>query len=512
MSIILQPNSLKRWSQPQGPVEVDWSNPLSRGLICTAGFFGNSFVNGVTGKLIRTTTQYSTRIVSRTTVGGIGISDPPSGGGYDVIPASDNYYPITVFVNFSVNSSITNSNKLILASSNGAGFPGSSTTSWVLYWHNTAGEKKVGLYLSWNNQTIEFSGVPDGNHTLCACFSNGTIPKLFLDGVQVGAGSSLTPYYYSVGLATTSFQSPTFASSGAGYVLLRGLVSSRVTNGPHNELQAQQISANPWQLFKPTPTKRYIDLGPSSANEKKPIPPRGSFMLGTSQPIVKPSVAPVILKDWKRWGQPQGAVEVDWANPLARGLTLATVNNGSPFLNAVTGRDISTGGTAVSATQKGLATNFTGSNIGFTDAPISADSFTILSLQIVGSGITVSVSSTGGAIGWIGTATSGNVGYGDNEVRTVANTNKVPLLVARSSGSQYQFFADGVLKGTSTLGVYFSGHVALGNYSPDRNYGAYGLLFAAAWNRALSDAEIASISANPWQLFKPVQQKIYVGV
>jgi hypothetical protein len=30
-----------------------------------------------------------------------------------------------------------------------------------------------------------------------------------------------------------------------------------------------------------------------------------------------------------------------------------------------------------------------------------------------------------------------------------------------------------------------------------------------AWDRALSDAEIASISANPWQLFKPVQRRAW---
>ena len=34
-------------------------------------------------------------------------------------------------------------------------------------------------------------------------------------------------------------------------------------------------------------------------------------------------------------------------------------------------------------------------------------------------------------------------------------------------------------------------------------------IFSARWNRALSDAEIASISANPWQLFKPVQRRVW---
>lgn len=36
-----------------------------------------------------------------------------------------------------------------------------------------------------------------------------------------------------------------------------------------------------------------------------------------------------------------------------------------------------------------------------------------------------------------------------------------------------------------------------------------GFLISAAWMRALTDAEIASLTKNPWQLFRPVQRKIW---
>ena len=114
----IAPLILKDWNrygQPQEAIEVDWSNQLSKNLICTAGFFAGNFINSATGKLIRTDTQYSSNIVPKAITGGIGMYDPSNGGGYGVIVSSDQYFPITAFVNFSVNGSITHANKLMLS-------------------------------------------------------------------------------------------------------------------------------------------------------------------------------------------------------------------------------------------------------------------------------------------------------------------------------------------------------------------------------------------------------------
>lgn len=63
--------------------------------------------------------------------------------------------------------------------------------------------------------------------------------------------------------------------------------------------------------------------------------------------------------------------------------------------------------------------------------------------------------------------------------------------------------ATGVVNIGSQLGRNI---LVIGGGTIDCSLGLFG-----AWNRALSAAEIVSISANPWQIFAPIQRTIFIG-
>ena len=111
--------------------------------------------------------------------------------------------------------------------------------------------------------------------------------------------------------------------------------------------------------------------------------------------------------------------------------------------------------------------------------------------------------------------------YSDLTV-TSALTNNTPLfLVGRYNGSALESFINGVKQAGSTAcsGVLTYPNVAtagpsLGNYynfaAGTRSFN--GLIFLAGVSDvALSDLEIQQLSKNPWQIFSPYQDELYVN-
>jgi hypothetical protein len=98
-----------------------------------------------------------------------------------------------------------------------------------------------------------------------------------------------------------------------------------------------------------------------------------------------------------------------------------------------------------------------------------------------------------------------------------APTIRPVLLLGRVSGTSVSVWLDGVQVGSNTLtgtaatvGQASTTVTIAAGHNGGSNFG--GLIYLAGHAaRAWSDAEIVSVSANPWQLFAPQQRRLWVG-
>ena len=105
----------------------------------------------------------------------------------------------------------------------------------------------------------------------------------------------------------------------------------------------------------------------------------------------------------------------------------------------------------------------------------------------------LSISTSSGLI----TARVGSAGTG-----TVATPSTPSVIVLRYNGANANLFVSGNLLLTQAATYSVGGNVGIGDDGNDTGTGSGDVYLSLFWNRALSDAEIASVSANPWQLFQ----------
>lgn len=238
----------------------------------------------------------------------------------------------------------------------------------------------------------------------------------------------------------------------------------------------------------------------------------------------------ILQPPWTR--QPQGAVEIDWSNPLTRGLVICTYA-GNNFREMVTNKPSTITSATYAPTKDGVALKNSASSFSI-ETPVNTD--------------------FGNALTWLIGATPDGLGGASAgrfvEKRTAAANTQVEVLFC--NGSSFELQRNGgsaqtiSVAGAITTGVYANWAVrvsaftsnadaamfkngvsltlttntagtgsrttnaanyVLGNRTSDslRNFNGR-IYFAYRWNRALSDNEIKSISANPYQIFKPVQR------
>lgn len=239
----------------------------------------------------------------------------------------------------------------------------------------------------------------------------------------------------------------------------------------------------------------------------------------------------VVLRE--RLSQPQSLTGVDWGNPITRDLEAietpaAPDGRGSGSLIAISG------GLARQSTRAGQSYKGSGASsalyrsIGLTVNPSAGQ--TILAL-VVGTTATdsriFSVASPSSMILAIGSGqtTASKVRYfyrtpgsdiGTGETTAVAFEAGIPhVAIMRYEPGFLSIFVDGKLDATqsatasgtsaSSLQVAVGAVVRAGSASL---FSSSSLVLGVYWNRALSNAEIASVSANPWQLFAPQSQVI----
>lgn len=231
-----------------------------------------------------------------------------------------------------------------------------------------------------------------------------------------------------------------------------------------------------------------------------------------------------------RYTQPQsGPVQIDWSNPLARGPVFAFTPAGSSNKGAQQANTY-TAGVALSVGAAGVAMDIASASAqngltvaGGLDLSLQSGGCTLI---VVCDGITPGV---GGSQGFIGVSNSNFFGYnaGGFPLITVGSAIQATSSVALSAtdinviaysylrGQIAKIHLNGVLVASVTpaaVGIDYLptllGHVqAVSTHGRHRIYGA--ALFS---RRVLDDSSVASISANPWQLFKSPQRVMLAAV
>ena len=228
-----------------------------------------------------------------------------------------------------------------------------------------------------------------------------------------------------------------------------------------------------------------------------------------------------ILTPWT--SQPQGPVEIDWSNPITRGLIYADYPGAAKNLS-VTG----VGKYGRESTFRGQVSS---------DPRLSSASFSFYLLFKT----EASLGSQGCVIGRGSTSNDyNNRGFGFSPTHSAPAYSGAfycgdsytiigkPTGAALSADTNYSIAGtcDGAYGRAYNNGILSAGPVSVSSIdttanlvinkssgvNPSADDSQNKIYFVGYWNRALSDTEVRSISQNPWQIFKPVPRRIFVPV
>ena len=239
----------------------------------------------------------------------------------------------------------------------------------------------------------------------------------------------------------------------------------------------------------------------------------------------------------RRTQQPQSAATVNWGNPFSLGLevlqsgrtyyrsaktqTLSIVA-GSPVIGASSqgsGPQFSSGAQRLELDSVGVLTNSQGFTIEvlcvFTAAPSLAGFFCAPSDGANGSGRGLIAFAGGNSRNIYFWGNAGDLSAGV-DWRVDGSPQHVFVTSAAGSGSAMTFYRDGLVIATGTTPTIATrsavGNWALGDTGQGWNSVPTGTIVKSAfYRRALSAAEIASLSVNPWQIFAPPARRLWVA-
>lgn len=243
--------------------------------------------------------------------------------------------------------------------------------------------------------------------------------------------------------------------------------------------------------------------------------------------------------------QPQGPVQIDWSNPITRGLVVETGGHryyGVRLIEGTVNQSTSTGANvSLANTQRGKALSFNGSqstgaasfgNISRTDGLASASWQVLFKHDATGTGENkifakwgpsgswlISTDSTTGIQAWVVAATAGNATltyFGATSVFEATGWNNAIFVWRGGTGTgNVSLFVNGVDK-SSSLFARGSGPSVMNSGVNDLQIGIANdgnpltgkVAVARMWNRALSQNEALKLSANPFTILKPTRRLI----
>lgn len=234
----------------------------------------------------------------------------------------------------------------------------------------------------------------------------------------------------------------------------------------------------------------------------------------------------------KRYSQPQQPVGVDWSNPITRGLQVAF--NGSQYLSVtptgIVSPSFDTRPTA-RAGKAGIATAGDGASTSTYHAipQSTTGEFTLFVLaeqysQLTDRRIIALTNSGDTSTVAIGTGVSDaskarlwtNIAVCDltttPQIFAAGTVSSVAVSV-NNAASSIRFFANGAFDQSyaNSINVTTRNRISFGSLRRTTNGSVFngGVYLGLYFNRALSDAEIKSLSDNPWQIFQPTNRAIY---
>lgn len=479
--------------QPQGPVEIDWSNPITRGLVVETGghrYHGTRLIDGTVNQSTTTGGGVSlahTRYGKALSFNGTQLSGAASFGDVD---RGDGYTQASwqviwksgagkLFSKWSGTGSEQSWLIQLPASGSGADLTWVVATSGGFTWFRALG---VFSTTDWNSAVFIWRG---GNTT-------GAALSLIVNGVD--RSSSLTSLGTGGTVQATGAGLLQIGHGGDGDPITGQVAIARMWKRGLSVAEALVLSANPWQIFKPT---RRL-LGTIARTQ------------GTT------GVHPLRTRQTR---QPQASAQIDWSNPLTRGLAWA----GFPGSGVVTkqgtvGQEAWPAGkswrfSGVSASR--VNTGFTPPTTGPCTLIVLVDALSLFSANpvfAIGDRCTISITATGfqfftwnGTV-WQSISITTQVDDGPAVVigRHTGSTNFINYHVISGSGFGRKIstsIACAPRTHTTALQLTIGGEVE--NTARTSNCRVF---MGAFLNRAISDGEVAAISANPWQLFKPTRR------
>jgi len=230
-------------------------------------------------------------------------------------------------------------------------------------------------------------------------------------------------------------------------------------------------------------------------------------------------MAAPLSKNWREF--PPLATQIDWSNPLTRNLG-RVITPSSGVIDVVT-RQIATVNGTVTRNPAGFTASGA-SSIQLLDFPAStytclylANCFTTGSVVI---GIVARDNSSfrknyalwlaGGITPRMSHSQASDFAYKEAISSISGTVGQQITAVGTYDGTNIKIFTNGRLAGTTAASAPVtnaSGQITqlLNHDGTTRGvtYSGNGVPLAAIWNRALTDAEVAEVSENPWQLFRP---------
>lgn len=500
----------KQTSQPQGSRVIDWSNPITRGLI--GAFLPESPINFVDGEQMYQDWLPPTQSVKAQSEGKV-----LKNGMYT-------YQSPNLIVPYGFRFDLTTGAALIVASQSSAQNSnigiGRAETSGSQFWGiGLHGGSANGAYGTWG--TFSFTPSTSGVSTLqkrtVIINADGSTATLYMDGGVVSSGAYTMPAYNS-GFRNRCFA---FGSTTAGQNSNAATIETSlgfVWNRPLSEQEVAQLSANPWQIFRRA-QQAYTPLFDST-----PSPTSRTFFIPSKKVMSS---------------QPQGNIQINWDNPITRGLACVYIPQISPQkpIDPVSGAvavnnfiatrlpDVlpANGGSAL------VTNSITGdARWGFAfdipNAPAGRTGYPVLSIfsrceilnttgegTIWGAGQSFSPSSDivialrfykiNDRIDLIPSSNAGGTITGPT-----FSTNRVYNLggIQRFTNNFRAYYIDGALynSNTSNFNNLNSGFQAGSAYKLNATSFQSKIYCGYVWQRELTAAEMQSLSDNPWQIFK----------
>lgn len=513
VSEVVQKHISVRTSQPTESIEIDWDNPVTLGL---------TTLNYAYGSLSASSRKLGTPVISTIYAGlqtksatpfGVSLVEPNNAEGTSMpgIGGDNSGERAYLSVFWIKNGSITSTTGYTIGGNTALTAWNSGSTTLILYWYNNSGERSVGFYSSWNNINVSVSGVSDGIHTVIACQKSNAPILLFLDGKKY-VGGTTGAIYSNPKLSTCSFRNPSIDNAGVGTVLLR----AGFQNNSYDSARFLELSKNPWQLFKPQ---------------------QKTLVYEQQTPKVDPPVAKVKaakLVKHVRTQQPQLATPIT-THTLGKSFnTFIDVFAGNIRLSKHTGSRLSnliwdtgkfldsegsyyiTHGNPGAAISVGLNTSAKELtyHVSFREIGVSNGHF--IGNAAPNYGVNKGTSILRGA-----TLDAVMIGAGPVITTVVGPArilNKWRTLTLRihnnGVNSTLSLFDNGILFGTNTGAFVPATQNAINLCTTMADYytgtHSVNIRSVGVWDRALSDAEIKSISDNPWQIFQPESKTVWV--